>query len=237
MSENPDYIGMNQKKMLEILSGEYDLTTIEIASKVYEHPVKVGDFEYSAASNSLHGLLKKKLIEKNVSKVTWSINPYARTRDHIGPHQRQILNILENQPNPTLIEIARKVYQMPVKVGDPEYAATSRSLGELLKRGFVGKSSTEVSWKLAPLARKRGIHLSPPRTETVINPKEPKKWEIVNENDFSSFTKTVVWEELDEGVRQKITRLRNSGVVFEVLEKLGAIYLRTLYHEEILKYL
>ena len=66
---------------------------------------------------------------------------------HIGPNQRQILRILERYPNLTAKEIADKVYQKTVNVGDFEYRAASRSLHGLLEKGLVERTAAEVRWR------------------------------------------------------------------------------------------
>jgi len=68
---------------------------------------------------------------------------------HIGPNQRQILRILKLHPNLTETEIACKVYQKTVKVGDMEYAAISKSLCGLLNKGLLERTTAEVRWRLA----------------------------------------------------------------------------------------
>lgn len=67
---------------------------------------------------------------------------------HIGPNQRQILRILKRHRNLTEAEIASKVYQKTVKVGDSEYCAISRSLRGLLEKGLVDRTAAEVLWNV-----------------------------------------------------------------------------------------
>jgi predicted transcriptional regulator len=66
-------IGPNQRRILKMLRTTSELTEADIASKLYEKPVKVGSFEYAATSKSLTGLLKKGLVERSESKVTWHL--------------------------------------------------------------------------------------------------------------------------------------------------------------------
>lgn len=74
------HIGPNQRQILRILGRYPNLTAKEIAEQVYRKTVNVGDFEYRAASRSLHGLLEKGLVERTTAEVRWRVTKKPKSR-------------------------------------------------------------------------------------------------------------------------------------------------------------
>ena len=86
----------------------------------------------------------------------------------IGPNQRTILRILRNHPHLTTVEIACKIYHKTVNVGDFEYAATSKSLNGLRRKGLVEKTHEQVQWCLGARGRLvvRGVKIKEEQVQT-----------------------------------------------------------------------
>lgn len=73
------YLGPNQRKILKILEGK-SLSVIEIASLVYEKPVKYKTKEYFSVHRSLKLLETKGLVVSTPRRRMWSLKPPIKQR-------------------------------------------------------------------------------------------------------------------------------------------------------------
>jgi len=67
------YLGPNQKKIMQILKEHDELSTIEIATLVFGRPVKYKTKEYYSTHRSLEKLRKRNLVVSTPRRKMWSI--------------------------------------------------------------------------------------------------------------------------------------------------------------------
>jgi len=68
-----EYLGPNQRKIMQILQEHGELSTIDIAALVFGRPVKYKTKEYYSTHRSLEKLRKRKMIVSTPRRKMWSI--------------------------------------------------------------------------------------------------------------------------------------------------------------------
>lgn len=69
-------LGKNQRKIITILKKHGDLTTLEIASLVFEKPVQYKTKEYYSVHRSLRRLEDRGVVNPSERRIVWSLTKH-----------------------------------------------------------------------------------------------------------------------------------------------------------------
>jgi len=68
----------------------------------------------------------------------------------LGSKEKKILEILQQNPDATVMEIAAKIYGKPVLTHSNEYNSTCRSFTTLEQKDLIEKEGGQVKWHIKP---------------------------------------------------------------------------------------